>query len=70
MVPILQKVTAAVGDKATIVKIDIDQNRELTSSMNIIGIPTFVLFKNGDIKWKQRGMQSTYALTSVIDSVV
>jgi thioredoxin 1 len=67
MAPILQEVAGEVGEKATIVKIDIDRNPQLAEQLQIHGVPTFMLFKEGEIKWRQAGMQSAYALTKVID---
>ncbi len=67
MAPILQEVAGKVGDKARIVKIDVDANPAVAAQMQIQGVPTFVLFQKGEVKWRQSGMQSAHVLTDVID---
>jgi thioredoxin 1 len=68
MAPILQDVVNYVGEKATIIKIDVDQNQALATQLNIVGVPTFVLYKNGEIKWRESGMQTAQTLKSVIEN--
>ncbi|MBK7410504.1 MAG: thioredoxin [Saprospirales bacterium] len=67
MNPILKEVASEIGEKASIVKVDVDQNRTLASQLGIQGVPTFMLFKDGKVKWSKSGMQSAYTLKQVIE---
>ena len=69
MAPVLKKVAAKVGDKAMIVKIDVDKNRPVAMQYKIMGVPTFILFQNGQVKWRESGMQSAKTLQAVIENV-
>ncbi len=55
--PILEQVKAKVGDKANIIKVDIDANRELAMKYNVQSVPTLILFKNGEAVWRTVGLQ-------------
>ncbi len=70
MAPVLKQVAGKVGKKATIAKIDVDKNQALANKYQIMGVPTFILFKKGEVKWRQSGMLSASNLTSVIESAL
>ena len=70
MQPILKEVAAGVGNSASIVKIDVDKNPALARKMAIRGVPTFILFQQGEAKWRQSGMLSSHALLQVINQAV
>jgi len=68
MAPILQDVKAAVGEKATIIKIDVDKNPELSGQMQVQGVPTLIIFKNGKVLWRQSGVVAAKELISRLQS--
>ena len=64
--PILEDVKSAVGDKATIIKIDVDKNQSLASQYQVRGVPTLMVFKDGQLKWRQSGVLSANDLEKVL----
>lgn len=66
MHPILEDLHAKVGDKARIIKIDIDKNEQLATIYNVRSVPTLMVFKNGKLEWRASGVQSAEALENVL----
>ncbi len=66
MPPILKELKQMSGDSITILKIDIDRNSTLASSLDIQGVPTLILFMSGQIKWRQSGVVRAQQLYQII----
>lgn len=67
MGPILQDVSRKVGDKARVLKIDVDRNPKVAAKYQIQGVPTIMLFKNGEMLWRQSGVVPANELVKVIE---
>lgn len=66
--PILEKVAAAVGDKAVIAKVNVDEAPELAAKFGVRSIPTLILLKEGENKQQFVGLQQEAALVSAIEA--
>ncbi|RYD88136.1 MAG: thioredoxin, partial [Sphingobacteriales bacterium] len=55
MHPVIRDVAAALGDKAKVIKIDVDKNQELAEALRIKGLPTLMIYKDGQMVWRQSG---------------
>ena len=66
--PILADVARELGDKVKIIKIDVDQNKEIAQRFQIQSVPTLMIFKQGEGKYRQAGLHSKSQIMSVIQS--
>ena len=66
----LRDVAAALGDKAKVIKIDVKQNEMLADALQVKGNPTFVIYKNGELKWRQTGTQDANTLIGLMQKYV
>ncbi|NJN49977.1 MAG: thioredoxin family protein [Polaribacter sp.] len=66
----LRDVAAALGDKAKVIKIDIRKNESLADALRVKGNPTFMIYKNGEMKWRQTGHQDANTLIGLVQQYV
>lgn len=70
MHPVLRDVAAALGDKAKVIKIDVDKNKDLAEALRIKGLPTLMIYKDGEMKWRQSGEQDANTLIGLVNEYV
>jgi thioredoxin 1 len=56
MMPILEEVKKDMGESVSIIKINIDKNQSIATRFQVRGVPTFMLYKNGEQVWRQSGL--------------
>lgn len=66
LAPILKEVKDSLGERISILKIDVDKNQTLASHYQVRGVPTMILFKNGQQLWRQSGVLSKENILQVI----
>ncbi|MBE0392936.1 thioredoxin 1 [Flavobacterium sp. 7E] len=66
MDPVMKDVAAALGDKAKVIKIDVDKNHELAIALRIKGLPTLMIYKAGEMIWRQSGELDANTLISIL----
>ena len=68
MAPVIKELSTEVGEQARIIKVDVDKNPKAAAKYQIRGVPTFILFKRGNIMWRQSGAVSKEVLKNAIIS--
>ena len=56
MTPIIDQTKVELGDKANVLKVDVDNNQEVAIKYQIRSIPTLLIFKEGEVVWRQSGV--------------
>ena len=68
MGPILHEVKEKVGERATVLKLDIDKSPYYSELYNIRSVPTLIIFKNGSVLWRKSGVASSHEILEHLNS--
>ena len=64
---VLRSVAAAIGDKGKVIKIDADKNKDLAAALRVTTLPTLMVYKGGEMVWRQSGEQDAVTLMGIIE---
>ncbi len=67
MKPVLEELKSRIGEKVRILKVDVDRNPVIATNLLIKGVPTLILFKDGNVKWRQWGVVLAPQLEQIIN---
>ncbi|AWH73395.1 thiol reductase thioredoxin [Dokdonia sp. Dokd-P16] len=67
MHPVLREVAAAIGDKGKVIKIDVDKNNKLAEALRIKALPTLIIYKNGEMIWRQSGALDANTIIGIME---
>lgn len=67
MSTVVDKLRKELGDKVTIVKVDVDEEEELSLQYNVQSVPTLIIFKNGELQWRETGIHQYHELKHILE---
>ncbi|MEZ3518339.1 MAG: thioredoxin [Muribaculaceae bacterium] len=67
LAPVLEELHAEMGDRVKIIKIDIDENEALAAAMKVRSVPTLMIYKDGEQKWRGVGLHSRSDLKALLE---
>lgn len=70
LAPILKEVKNDLGDRLRVVKVDVDRNQSVAGRYQVRGVPTMILFKNGEVLWRQSGVLPKHSLLQAIEPLL
>lgn len=66
MPPILKELKHQLGDNVSVLKIDVDKNQQIANKYGVRSVPTMMLFKQGNLLWRESGVFNVQQLTAII----
>lgn len=67
--PIVKQVKERMGEKVSVLKIDVDRNQQLAQNLAIQGVPTLMIYRKGELKWRQSGVVSAEAIIQQLEYI-
>ena len=67
MKPILEDFKQRIGDRAVVLKVDVDKNPAAAQAYQVRGVPTLAIFRNGDVVWRVSGVVSAQQLQEAVE---
>ena len=67
---VLRDVAAAIGDKGKVIKINVDKNEDLASALRVKAVPTLMIYKEGEMVWREKGHQDANTLIALMNQHV
>ena len=67
---VLRDVAAAMGDQGKVIKIDVEKNPKLSEALRVRGLPTLMIYKGGEMVWRQSGGQDANTIISLMKDFV
>ena len=67
MMPILNELEQKVGSKANFLKVDVDENEDLSLRYNVQSVPTLMIFKKGELLWRETGVRPAHLLEHILE---
>jgi thioredoxin 1 len=66
MEPVVKEIAQTISGKARVVKVDIDKQQQIAQQYNVSAVPTFMIFKKGNLIWRHPGMIDKNSLLNML----
>jgi len=70
LAPVLSELAKELTDKVKVIKVDIDKNKDYAQRMQVRGVPTMLLFRNGKVLWRESGFMTAAQIKQSIGGLI
>ena len=68
--PLLKELKEELGNAVRIVKINVDNNQEISVKLDVRSIPTLMIYKDGELKWRTAGVQTKALMKKKLEELL